>query len=264
MSKHLKVWKMITLALLVAMLTGCCVGNQKVSRTPLPERLKASTVAFVMPDEDGDITTYCTGIFISENEILTVKHCVVASILTRMPPQIRRFAQSSNLMDMIELVGANMPYSMDIHMGEIGENPDKVYMAEVAAVDEKHDLALLKTTGPHPLHLNAILSNKNPMPGDPVVMMGHPSRLTYSLMLGDVAAIRNTLPVANLDIAGPFLQIISNISAGWSGSGIFNQDGYLVGMVSFTVAIPGNGFGIHRDSIKAFLKEAHKVKPTDK
>lgn len=61
-------------------------------------------------------------------------------------------------------------------------------------------------------------------------------------------------------VEGPFLQIFSGIYEGSSGGPVISQNGEIVGIVSFVVNTPNQGFAIASPSIKQFIFRVNSVK----
>jgi S1-C subfamily serine protease len=127
--------------------------------------------------------------------------------------------------------------------------------AAVLAVDETHDLALLRALDPPP-HTAARLSSKKLVAGLPVFTMGHPVKLWWSFSSGEIAAVR-ILADEDEDPVH-YVQATAPVSPGCSGGGLFDDEGNLVGV---TRAVWGRQFGaentnlfVHRDSVAVFLQ----------
>ena len=103
--------------------------------------------------------------------------------------------------------------------------------------DERNDLAIVApdipfTEQPHlPLSrsLDLLPSQKNPIIGSPVYVIGNPKGLQNSISQGIVSAIRD-VGVMNMRF-----QITAPVSPGSSGSPVFNKYGEVIGVVSSSI-----------------------------
>lgn len=102
----------------------------------------------------------------------------------------------------------------------------------VLAKDETRDIALLKVAGgPYPTLPFA--RRELAAEGTPVVVLGSPLGLSWTLSEGIVAAHRDQVPgelVGGAVRQGPLIQITAPISPGSSGSPVMNRSGEVVGM----------------------------------
>src|SRR5271165_557982 len=96
-----------------------------------------------------------------------------------------------------------------------------------------------------------------PKVGDTVSIIGHPGQLPFTYMTGTVAAIRDSFPFGDEERDGPILQVQSGLYKGNSGGPIINQDGEIVGIASFIVEIPEQGFCTASPAIKRFVLKAY-------
>jgi len=113
-----------------------------------------------------------------------------------------------------------------------GETP----VAEIAAWDEVHDLALLRPLGvslpPLPL------ADQEPEPGAPVLAVGNPMGLNGSVTAGVVSSHR--------DIGGQrLIQVAIPIELGNSGGPLLDPEGRVLGLLTYKSAITDNlGFAV--------------------
>ena len=195
--------------------------------------LAAKSVALVQRDLGGKVRSYCTGVWVSETSILTAYHCV----------------------DDAEL-GDGLEYAVreDIYApGELHERPGAfTRLARVYALDEGHDLALLRALYA-PSHGVAVVSMEPVRPGSLVQTMGHPRGLWWSYSSGDVAAVRQE-EINGMDIL--WVQATPPISAGSSGGGLFDECGLLVGVAHATNP-KGQSLNmfVHGQYVDAFLRK---------
>lgn len=117
----------------------------------------------------------------------------------------------------------------------------------VLAVDELHDLALLKTrTSAPPLKIST-----GPLPeiGDPVYAIGNPQGLEGTFSQGIVSALRS-MP------SGRWIQISAPISPGSSGGPVLDANGDVVGIAVATLTSGQNlNFAIPVDVLRALLSK---------
>jgi len=104
---------------------------------------------------------------------------------------------------------------------------DRTWAAKIAFLDAEHDLCGLQVAGlqasPVSLRLSSTLSV-----GEHVYTLGAPEGLELSLSEGLVSALRKFE-------GGSFIQTTAPISHGSSGGGLFDSQGKLIGVTTFTV-----------------------------
>ena len=98
----------------------------------------------------------------------------------------------------------------------------------IVAKDEHKDLALVKAApGGQPLHQARLGTVAGVKPGDPVVVIGNPLGEEFSVTDGIISQIRNQDGYKVVQTTAP-------ISPGNSGGPLFNEQGEVVGIVTFT------------------------------
>jgi S1-C subfamily serine protease len=196
--------------------------------------LEAKTVALVGHDDEGRPRSFCTGIWVSASSILTANHCVDEA-----------------------KVGDDFEYAVreDIYApGELHERATIVTRsAKLYAIDEEHDLALLRAASPLPLHRFARASLEPVRPGAFAQAVGHSLGLWWSYSSGDVAAVRQAA-VGGMDIL--WVQATTPISPGNSGCGLFDENGELIGLAHGVFPYGENlNFFVHAQYIDALLRK---------
>ncbi|NBW09566.1 MAG: serine protease [Caulobacteraceae bacterium] len=187
------------------------------------ERLDKMTVALVAGSiEENEITLmpYCSGVWISKNEIITARHCI-----------------SDEPIFMYQVYGS-----------------EKIYTFDIMSEDPEHDLALLKSRADPPEHPAATLA-ESWWAGQPVHIVGHTTGLGWTYIEGVISSSRmlrgNSTP--------PAIQISSPAWFGNSGGGAFNDDGQLVGISSWvSTRAPMLSFFVNSEAINQFLIKAQK------
>ena len=255
--------RLLTLLFPFLMLFGCAHPDYpKVLdlRTPA-EHDKAYTVALVMPNDDDDGGGYypaCAGTWIGKTTILTARHCIPDDPATAMKDLTEQ---------MLEALGADVPPELRTwtSVGPTGQllhyvdyetyrehGTEVVYVARVARVDEKHDLAILEAFGDLPEHESTRVSTARIHDGDQLDIVGHPSGLFFTYSTGVVSAWR---PMSKADPNCPCLQISSaTVWHGNSGGAAFDAHGQVVGVADeIYTSVPGAALFIHRDTLKAFV-----------
>jgi len=218
------------LAFAAALVAACStVGAKEPAVSPagpsLAENLAAKTVALT---RDGD--AFCSGVWVGDHEILTAAHCV------------------SRHED-----GDTITYATRADVTHVGD-AELVYErpAVILRRDTVHDLALLQARRA-PAHDVASLSLANIQAGQSVHTMGAPLGLWWSYSSGEIAAVR----FAQLDEDEPglwWIQATAPISPGNSGCGLFDDDGFLVGLADATFPRGENlNLFVHRQYLAAFL-----------
>lgn len=262
----MKFLRLFPLVLLVLLCSCVRLSNPKVpDKVSLAKDLRSETIALYAPKRvisiiDGEIhidvklKLFCSGVWVSDTEILTASHCVEA------------FHDPDNVL------GAPMIYVTADEAGNPGDKPTDYHWAMVTWHDNVHDLSLLAvahsagdTVLPgdqfRPEHKVAKVAHDNPVQGEHLEFMGHPSRLNWTYFEGYMAAIRPDFPEAaqELGFVGPWLQVSAPIWHGNSGGGAFNEYGELVGICSYgDDGTPNNGFFVATITLRKFLIEAHE------
>jgi S1-C subfamily serine protease len=228
----------VILSLFAALALSCAALTTPVAEAkPVPRDVVAEltdkTVALVSPTADGGARAYCTGVWVSPNEILTAAHCVddVLPLLEPVSYVVRSDVYESGSASQRAAIAPRTAFLVDL-------DPDV-------------DLALLAVLAP-PRHLSARLASGPIVQGAPVQAMGHSIGLFWSYSQGHVAAVRKG--VIRND-AFVWIQTTTPISPGNSGGGLFNANGDLLGICTATFTYGQNlNIFVHRSHVEAFLR----------
>lgn len=235
--------------MLLASLSSCASSSKTPVRSPdsLHSHIGESTVALVaqrvvikQDKETGEIESasvvirpYCTGVWISNDEILTAGHCV----------------QHEEGADPVD---EKIYYVVQKEVKEVLDDPAALHLGKVVAFDEDHDLALIKANaGGLVGHEVASLAGELPGLGEHVYSVGHPRGMYWTYAEGTISAYRNESDV------GKVIQVNATIWFGNSGGGIFDGSGNLLGICSRLTKVPQMNYYVHLDSVKKFVKEFH-------
>lgn len=224
----------------------------------LPARANASKQPNIVADITDETValvafenqTYCAGVWISNDNILTANHCVEGLISALNKQKIA----NDDVIKPINELGLTINYAVKSEL--FGDAILKNHTATVVKFDKLHDLALLKTSEDDaPKHKFAHIITIKPSVGDPVHIMGHHAHLTWSYTPGAISAFRNYVQESRENgIFGPLIQISCAMWHGDSGGGVFSSHGELIGISSFIYGgIPNVGFVISYESIETFL-----------
>lgn len=240
--------KLLSIVLL-GLLVGCAGNHRGEMRNPssLIRNMGDKTVALVHQDDEGEYKVYCTGVWISEDEILTAHHCMqgLANMIAGVDDEFEAD---------VDPMGVKTGFIVESEVEGVGEQPSSIHFGKAVALDEMHDLAIVKVIGKNVIpHRAAELANIGPAVGEDIFVVGHTKGLYWSYTRGNVTAYRGTLP--GVDKAGPFLQFTAPIFFGNSGGGVFDDDGKLVGIVSFMMRAPSTNFAIELKSIDKMIKD---------
>lgn len=225
---------------LIGLLVGACAQSATVpvaspSKVEAAADLTTKTVALVQRRDDGSVRSYCTGVWVSETAIVTALHCVAEEDLgTRV--------------DYVEREDIYAP-------GELTERPALSIVTRAAsfvAADAAHDLALLKTNagGAHGI---ARVSSNPVRSGQFAQAMGHSMGLWWSYSSGDVAAVRaKDFGVGTM----LWVQATTPISPGNSGGGLFDENGFLIGLADGALGGRAQNLNlfVHPLYIEAFIR----------
>jgi serine protease Do len=132
--------------------------------------------------------------------------------------------------------------------------------ARVVASEPAADLSLLQLERVPPGATVAAMADSNTVHvGDPVIIVGAPYGLSYSLSVGYISArwapntVYKTMPLAE------FFQTTATINTGNSGGPMFAMDGQVIGIVSHNISKSGGseglGFVVTLNTAKQLLLE---------
>ena len=219
--------KLLSTALVAVFATACvhCTTGE-IRAAQVPE-LKSKTVALMDRDGDGDMGSYCTGVWVSNSVIVTAAHCV-------RDKKIVHYVTSNTAPEMYE-------------------EPVTLFSGSVRAVDEAHDLALIDSLSELP-HGVARLADRDPDIGADLTIVGSTVGLVFTVSPGTVAAYKLRLNYLT-DKQGPFMEMVSGIWNGNSGGPAFDMRGRLVGIVIMKSPAPTVGFAVHRVTVMRFMHD---------
>jgi serine protease Do len=108
-------------------------------------------------------------------------------------------------------------------------------VASIAGYDPAHDLAIMRITAPHPLHVVKLGDSNVMSAGDPIFTIGNPlgELFSYSITGGLISQVRQVTSDVTI------LQFDAPISLGSSGGPLFNQFGEVVGVTTMIVKESG-------------------------
>ena len=160
------------------------------------------------------------------------------------------------------MTAAHVVHSMDeISVEFLG---GETVSAKVVASEPAADLSLLQLDRVPPGAKVSPLANSDPIQvGDPVIIVGAPYGLSYSLSAGLISArwgpntVYKTMPLAE------FFQTSATINTGNSGGPMFNMNGDVIGIVSHNISKSGGseglGFVVTINTAKKLLLEKRSV-----
>jgi S1-C subfamily serine protease len=244
-----KFFKLLSILVISMIVTGCAGLDRVRDPSSLVTHMGNSTVALVIVDARG-VRPYCTGVWLDDNQIVTAHHCVqsVANHIAGV---------AEDVLD-VDVLGVKIHYLTSSEVTEVGEEPSAVHLAKVIVDDSIHDVALIKVVGGAvPEHDYAQLATEMPAIGERIHIVGHVRGFYWSYVEGTVASYRGSLPMD--DKGGPFLQLSAPVYYGNSGGGVFDEDGDLVGIVSFMSSAPLTNFAIPVKRVRELVKESHQI-----
>lgn len=160
-----------------------------------------------------DGQVYCGGIWIKPTQFITAYHCIKHD---------------------------------GIYYNKRGSS--RVSVGSLVKFSAEYDLALVETgDSDHPLATLAIGASNV---GDKLHIIGHAMGLSWSYIDGSVSAYRNRV---GSHYHGPYLQMSAPVYYGYSGGGVFNERGELIGVTSFIANIPNTAFAVYVENIRSFI-----------
>ena len=210
---------------LIAPLVGCGrlrgTSQQPWSLRQLIEPLRPSIVTVVTYDLDGNVAAIGSGFFISASGVLVTNYHVLENA-----------------------------YRSDIKTLDGGEYP----VVAVLAKNQQVDLIKVRVNIPRDRVAPLSLAEQEPVLADRVVVIGSPLGLDQTVSEGIISAVRETPAI------GKVFQLTAPISQGSSGSPVLNQQGEVVGVVSFQVTQGQNlNFAISVAALKRLPMEADPI-----
>lgn len=132
--------------------------------------------------------------------------------------------------------------------------------AEAVAVDEKHDLAVLKIKGEGPFPALTMGRSSDIMVGETAIAIGNALGYEHTVTSGIVSALHRKLPVAQNVVYDDLIQTDASINRGNSGGPLLNILGELIGLNTAIRSDAQNiGFAIPADSIRKLLPDILSV-----
>lgn len=146
----------------------------------------------------------------------------------------------------LHVIGQGRPITVELADGT--EKP----VRRIHAWDRGLDLAVLEIDSPGLTALPLGASGKLTA-GDPVVALGHPRGLRYSVVTGVVSGVRN---VDGRDL----VQLAIPIEQGNSGGPVLDRDGRVIGLMTIKSLVTRNlGFAVAVDHLKELLAKPNSV-----
>ncbi len=130
------------------------------------------------------------------------------------------------------------------------------YDADIVAIDEQHDLAILKIESDHELNPIALGRSSDLMIGETVIAVGNPLGYQHTVTTGVVSATGRELVINERKTFDDLIQTDASINPGNSGGPLLNILGELVGINTAIRADAQNiGFAIPVDQLRTLLPE---------
>lgn len=264
----------ISLILLCSLCAACCSANvlsKPLAPTDLVKITDDATVALVFSSkaaEDPETFPFCTGVWVSQDVIITAAHCPagLAKIETteKLVLLFKALVEGNDpgTPDLSEInpIGLAVPFIMQDEAVNIGQEPTNKHVATVFALYKHMDIALLRVEDGGTLHHGvAKLASERPERGEQLAFDGHVSRHYWTFRVGVVSAYRDDMSEVldgdAKELEGPFMQVSAPVSSGDSGGGAFNNKGELVGIASFiNESVPNSGFYVPIETIRGVLQ----------
>jgi len=253
-----KFWFWLNMIILVGCFSQQPIVNYKPlvndSQASTIEEIESKTVALTKLDRDGDNSPYCTGVWVSQDKILTAQHCVET--------YGRFFNNATDEEIQYDAVGINVQYIIktDVDLSSPQNYPKTVRSGTVIAIDKQSDLALIMVADDSIVHSIANVKNYQVVSnGTKVHIIGHTIGLWWTYFDGVVSTSWTHMKGPDT-IMTHVSQISSSTWRGNSGGGAFDSEGNLVGIASWVAPMgPNISFFIHHDELVRFLKKSLKL-----
>lgn len=237
--------------------------REKDQRNLVSKIENASIGLLVYKDKDKQYQVFCGGTWISQNQIITAKHCVVdndkdVTQLQQIDINDPEFVNKLQFIlqeiikpDNKKFLGKTLSYftfkekDKDFTLEKVPNT------ATIIKISENSDLALLEVADPPPHEIANI--NSDSFLGQQIHIIGHPGREDFTYFPGYISSIRNFSDQSDKGIT-QLLQISAPIYFGNSGGGLFNSKGELLGVCTFLKTnVPNIGYFVSSSEFKKFL-----------
>lgn len=244
----MKLYQLVLVSILT-MVSGCFpfCKSESAKKVDLATEINNNSVSLTMMGKHNTVRSYCSGSWISDDVILSAAHCAFFGSLSKEE------MEDEDLLLLHQTVGQHIYFSSRMD----GETNLQMRLGTVIEFDPAHDLALIKAAKPPASHGIAKIGNSVSV-GESIYKVGNPAGLLYSFGAGTVASIRTEYDPLDVG-SGEELKVIQitngMIYFGDSGSGLYNDNGELIGVASFLMRGSMAGFYVHRDHIASMLNK---------
>lgn len=226
--------RILLLLLALFLVPGGCATTSlpHLTSTTSADSLRNKTIALVESSWDGTSwRTFCSGVWVSENRILTAKHCV-------SDVQPGEMVSAASFSDVSGWGG-------DPTIGS-------VFKVKVVKTSDAEDLALLASTTLRTDHDWAEVAD-SAQDGQAVWIVGQTSGALWHLLPGTIAEARAVPTISGAGTEHVW-RIVSSAWYGNSGGGAFSEGGDLIGICSFgEPRTPLSSYFVHTRVIRDFL-----------
>lgn len=239
------------------------------SHARLINRLSGATVVILdklEPNRKRHIPL-CGGVWINDHGFVTAHHCVISASMT--VAEYERYGRLAKI-GAFDMTDRKLEYAVIDDYASIANvqsnatdmtlNASRVRAGKIAAVAFGADLVYIDTCDAAMTTVNVKKSDTTQ--GETVHSISHPTGLIYTYLVGTVSHPRRMIILLDTSSRTAILQASIGIYLGSSGSGLFDADGRLVGILTEIRGAPTTALYVHGSEIAKLVEK--RIRSTKK